>query len=221
MLSRVCLTLRERNGGDKIEKSFSITFFPVAKVKPMLPITTFLFPSSSDLLLEGILCEGQTLFLSIRSSRRTASCPDCAQVAEKVHSRYVRTLADLSLMDYAVRLQVQVRRFFCSNPACRRKTFAESFADLAQAHARRTHRQMTRLTAIAKELGGRAGARESANACLPTSRHTLLRLLRRASIRAASTPHILGVDDWAVRKGQTYGTILVDLERHRIVDRLA
>ena len=120
----------------------------------MLPITTFLFPSSSDLLLEEIICEGQTLFLSVRSSRETSSCPACAIVAGKVHSQYVRTLVDVPLMDYAVRLRVQVRRFFCCNPACGRKTFAESFADLAQAHARRTHRHISRLSAIAKELGG-------------------------------------------------------------------
>jgi hypothetical protein len=93
---------------------------------------------------------------------------------------------------------------------CGRKTCAESFPDLAQARARRTHRQISRLSAIAKELGGRPGTRESANACMPVSRHTLLRLLRRASIVAASPRRVLGVDDWAVRKGQTYGTILVE-----------
>ncbi|MBV9230997.1 MAG: transposase family protein [Chloroflexi bacterium] len=58
----------------------------------------------------------------------------------KIHSRYPRHLSDLSLMEYAVMLRVQVRRFFCSNPACARKTFAEPFADLAVSHARRTNR---------------------------------------------------------------------------------
>lgn len=186
----------------------------------MLPLTTFLFPSSSDLLLEEIIGEGQTLLLSVRSARQTATCPDCATVAEKVHSRYVRTLADVSLMDYAVRLRVQVRRFFCSNPACGRQTFAEPFPDLAHAHARRTHRHITRLCAIAKALGGRPGARESANAHLPTSRHTLLRLLRCTPLPAPPPPRVIGVDDWALRKGETYGTILVDLQRHRVVDLL-
>jgi len=123
-------------------------------------------------------------------------------------------------MDYAVRLRVQVRRFFCSNAACARKTFAEPFVDLAVAHARRTHRQASRLSAIAKELGGRPAARESQNVQMPVSRHTLLRLLRRAPIPAAPPPRVLGVDDWSIRKGQTYGTLLVDLERHHIVDVL-
>ena len=165
-------------------------------------------------------CEGQSLFLTVRSSKKVATCPDCAQESRKVHSRYPRTLADVSLMDYAVVLRVQVRRFFCSNGACARKTFAESFADLAVAHARRTNRQASRLRAIAKELGGRPAARESENVLMPVSRHTMLRLLRRFPIPDAPPPLVLGVDDWSIRKGRTYATILVDLQRHRIVDLL-
>ncbi len=170
----------------------------------MIPITPLLFPSCPDLLLEEVTSESQTIFLTVSSSKQAVACPNCAQVSTKVHSRYTRTLADVSLMDYAVRLHVHVRRFFCSNPFCGRKTFAESFPNLAQARARRTHRQISRLSAIAKELGGRPGTRESANACMPASRHTLLRLLRRASIVAASPPRVLGVDDWALRKGHTF-----------------
>lgn len=186
----------------------------------MLSITTLLFPSCPDLLLEEITCEGQSLFLTVRSSKKAMVCPDCANVSMKVHSHYPRTLADVSLMDYAVRLRVQVRRFFCSNTACARKTFAEPFADLAVARARRTNRQASRLRAMAKELGGRPAARESENVLMPVSRHTLLRLLRRAALPAAPTPRVLGVDDWSIRKGRTYGTILVDLARHRIVELL-
>ena len=134
----------------------------------MLPITTLLFPACPDLLLEEITREGQTLFLTVRSSQSMAACPDCAQESVKIHSWYTRTLADVSLMEYAVVLRVQVRRFFCSNPACARKTFAEPFADLAVAQARRTSRQASRLSAIAKELGGRSsrsGEQKRADAC--------------------------------------------------------
>jgi transposase len=186
----------------------------------MLSIPTLLFPSCPDLLLEEITCEGQTLFLTVRSSKQAVACSVCEHVAVKVHSRYTRTLADLSLMDYAVRLRVQARRFFCSNPACVRKTFAEPFTDLAVAHARRTNRQAVRLSAIAKELGGRPAVRESENVQMPVSRHTLLRLLRRTPVPDAPAPRVLGVDDWSIRRGRTYATLLVDLERHRIVDVL-
>ncbi|MGZ3645455.1 MAG: transposase, partial [Ktedonobacteraceae bacterium] len=99
-------------------------------------------------------------------------------------------------------------------------TFAEPLADLAVAHARRSSRQASRLSAIAKGLGGRPAARESENVQMPVSVHTLLRLLRRSPVPDAPPPRVLGVDDWAIRKGQTYGAILVDLERHRIVGLL-
>src|SRR5438046_6463504 len=123
-------------------------------------------------------------------------------------------------MHYAARCHAQARRFVSSRPVCGPANVVEQFPNLAQARARRTHRQISRLSAIAKELGGRPGTRESANACMPASRHTLLRLLRRASIVAASPPRVLGVDDWAMCKGHTYGTIMGDVERHRIVDML-
>ena len=186
----------------------------------MLPITPLLFPSCPDLLLEEITYEGQTLFLTVRRSRKAMPCPDCGNVSMKVHSRYHRTLADVSLMDYEVRLRVHVRRFFCTNAECARITFAESFADLAVPHARRTNRQAMRLRAMAKELGGRPAARERENVLMSVRRPTLLRLLRHTSLPAAPTPRVLGVDDWSIRKGRTYGTILVDLERHRIVEVL-
>jgi transposase len=186
----------------------------------MLSLPTLLFPLCPDLLLEEITCEGRILCVTVRREARMGTCPDCAQDSGKVHSRYTRTLADVSFMEYAVRLRVQVRRFFCSNTACARTTFAEAFADLTAPYARRTNRQVSRLRAIAKELGGRPAARESENVQMPVSRHTMLRLLRRTPVPAAPTPRILGVDDWSVRKGRTYATLLIDLQRHRIVDVL-
>src|SRR6266568_3587260 len=143
----------------------------------MLPITSLLFPSCADLLLENITHEDQTLTLSVRSSRITVACPLCTQPSAKIHRRYTRTLADLPCMNTAVRLQVEVRRFFCGNALCPRKTFAEPFADL-------------------------------------------VRVLRRAPVPAWPTPRVPGVDDWSIRKGQTYATLLVDLEAHRVVDVL-
>jgi transposase len=174
-----------------------------------------------DLVFEEVTSEGQILFLTVRREERTVACPDCAQESVKVHSRYTRTLADVSWMDYAVRLRVQVRRLFCPNAACARTTKASPLTDLAVPHARRADRQASRIRAIAKELGGRPAARESENAQTPVSRHTLLRLLRRTPVPGAPAPRILGIDDWSLREGRTYAPLLVDLQRHHIVDGLS
>jgi transposase len=181
---------------------------------------TTLFSLPAHLLVEDVLIENQVLTLVITSTLPEMPCPDCRQPSRRIHSRYTRTLADLPCQGRAVRLLVHVRRFFCDVPACSRKTFAEALPGVAPKHARRTSRQADSLYTIAHALGGRAGARLVKRLSMPTSRYTLLRLVRRASTLHLSTPQVLGVDDFAWKKGDRYGTILVDLEAHHVVDLL-
>src|SRR5262249_33242108 len=138
----------------------------------------------------------------------------------RIRRRYTRTLADLPWARFAVRVYLRVRRFFCDNPACPRAIFAERLAGIAPVFAHRTDRQRERLTDFALALGGEEGSRLAAKHGMPVSPDTLLRLIRGAPERELPTPAVLGVDDWAIHKGMTYGTILVDLERHRPVDVL-
>ena len=91
---------------------------------------------------------------------------------------------------------------------------------MVAAYGRRSWGQRTALEAIAFALGGSAGARLATRLGSPISRATLLRLLRSANGPARPAPRVPGVDDWAFRKGHRYGTILVDLERRRVVDLL-
>jgi transposase len=178
----------------------------------------FLVPPS--LHVETLLLSEDGVTIRASSAAADVRCPVCGEPSDRVHSRYERTIVDLPWARFVVRLQVRVRRFFCENLACPRTIFAERLAGIAPAAARRTDRQRERLTDLALALGGEAGARLAAKLGMPVSPDTLLRLIRSAPERALPTPTVLGVDDWAIHKGLTYGTILVDLERHRPVDVL-
>jgi transposase len=161
------------------------------------------------------------LVLQLTSLQPTPSCPGCHQPAARLHSRYQRTLTDLPWSGYGLQIQLSVRKLFCDNVACSRRIFTERLPDLAEPWARRTNRLAERLTSIGLASGGAPGARLSGHFGIPASRHTLLRLVRRQPLPIGPPPAVLGVDDWAHRKRQIYGTILVDLEQSRPVALLA
>jgi transposase len=158
--------------------------------------------------------------LQVTSTPPHVLCPLCHVQTSRVHSQYTRTLADLPWGPYAVRVQLRVRKFFCAHPACPRQIFTERLPTVAAPWARRTIRLAQRLLASGLALGGEAGARLVARLGLRISPDTLLRLVQTAPAPDTSAPQIIGVDEWAWRRGHRYGTILVNLEDHRVMDLL-
>ena len=150
-----------------------------------------------------------------------AACPLCQSVSRRVHSGYERTVLDLAWGQRTITLKLEVRRFFCDVKTCLRKIFTERLPELVAPSARRTMRLREMLEALAFELGGEAGAAVARWLhCGSPSADTLLRLIRRAPLPTPPTPRCLGVDDWAMKKGHTYGTLLCDLERHQVIGLL-
>jgi transposase len=176
-------------------------------------------PDATMLRLEAWSIDDTTaqITLLVRSTQTSVPCPGCATPARRIHSRYTRILADLSWAEYRVRWQLCVRKWLCRKRSCRRRIFTERLPTIAAPWARRTLRLAQRLVALGIALGGKAGVRLGHQWDLVVSRNTLLRLLRRLPQPVLPTPRVLGVDDWALRKRQTYGTILVDLERRQPV----
>jgi transposase len=161
---------------------------------------------------------GISLVLSATAPK--AICPVCLHPACRVHGRYLRTLADLPWATTPVELLLWVRRFCCETPTCERHTFTERLPLVALSYARTTTRLSLSQTDTGLALGGSAGARHLARQGLPGSRSTLLRRVRALPDPEGSEPHVVGVDDWAWRKGHRYGSIVVDLERGCPIDVL-
>lgn len=158
-------------------------------------------PDPASLAIEVIQPEGERITFVLRTCRSIVACPDCEQLTEQVHSWYQRSFTDLPWQGLAVCFHLYTRRWRCPNPDCTRQIFTERLPDVVAPFARRTVRLAEVVDAIAFALGGEPGARVLAMLGLPVSADTLLNRVRVVAESVTEEPRVVGIDDWAWRKG--------------------
>src|SRR3712207_2696376 len=184
-----------------------------------MPSHTIL-PNPETLHLFYVAADANVITIVAGTAASEASCPLCGNSSSRIHSRYTRSLADLPWQQIPVTLRLHVRRFFCDDSSCQRAIFAERLPGVVAHYARRTERLEGLFTYVSFTLGGEAGARLLGELGVTVSGDTLLGHIRSLHLEDPTTPRILSVDDFAFRRGCRWGTVLVDLERHALVDIL-
>ena len=179
-----------------------------------------ILPASDCLDLIKLMATAQHITAIIQSRQEVSRCPLCHHPSSRIHSRYIRHLLDLPWHGVAMRLELHVRRFFCDEPACRRHIFTERFSQVVAPYARRTSRLDDWFKLVGLALGGEAGARLLRGMGVATSPDALLMYIRSLPYTVPTSPRVVGIDEFAFRRGRVFGTILVDLERRRVLDLL-
>ncbi|KOG57524.1 hypothetical protein ADK75_03770 [Streptomyces virginiae] len=183
-------------------------------------LATALFHLDS-VAVEEITVDQEAVAVTARAVSREAPSPGCGGLSTCIHGRYRRRLADMAMAGRKVVIDLVVRRFLCGTPGCGRRTFVEQVEGLTERFVRRTPILRRTLERLALALAGRPAARLATHLAIPTSANSLLRLLGKLPDRRLGTaPRVLGVDDFAFKKGHVYGTILMDVETGDRVDVL-
>ena len=175
---------------------------------------------SSGLLVQNIEQSDGVFHVYATSSSKEGTCPYCGHKSKKVHSRYVRVIHDLSILGHRVIIYLGVRKFFCHNHKCDKATFAEQPGTEVFRYRRRTCRCEVAVARQGISTSSNSASRLLSLLGIPVSSSTVLRDLHRLCPSSYEDVREIGVDDWAWRKGVTYGSIVIDLKEGRPIDLL-
>lgn len=190
-------------------------------VSELRELATQVIVGTNPLRVHSVTVMGERMKIAMSVATLAARCPSCHQVSRRVHSRYQRQAMDMTWGSLTVQLELHMRRFHCDTPNCAQQIFAEQLPQFLRRYARRTESLEDELLMLAWVAGGESGHIVAERFRIPVSADTLLRLTRRRGGAIEwKTPRVLGVDDWAFRKGRRYGTILCDLEQGCVIDLL-
>jgi transposase len=185
-----------------------------------LQLDELMFSEVDGVSMESVEVSDTVLRVEARTTVERAACPGCGCWSGRIHGSYLRFPRDLPAVGKFVLVSLRVRRFVCAESSCPRKTFVEQVPGLTRRFGRRTERLRSTLVAVGLALAGRAGARMTNVLGVPVSRNTLLRLIASLPDPPVTAPRVVGVDEYAQRKGRIYGTVLVDVETRRPIDLL-
>jgi len=179
-----------------------------------------LLPLPEGMQIDQIQASQNELSITVIATHPTSCCPLCAHPSSSIHSRYRRTVRDVPCGGRRVQLALCVRKFFCRNPLCECKIFTERLPELVRPWAKMTIRYCQQLTSVGLATCGKGGTRLAARLGMQTSRQTILRRIMDLPDPPVGSILYLGIDDFSFRRGCRFGTILVNLESHRVVDLL-